>query len=153
MLTAATPTVAMIAMSRMTPIGMNHSVAKPTTLAASAEMPGTHNVRKARRDAVTGGIPWARPSRCMLTTWMPWLTAIAKTRKGTIADSGFMPPPAAPVMPSCQITVEIAVTSSISVGFQAPAYQRTRRAVTRTLIAKKASTACPPSTIAPTSGA
>ena len=101
---AATPRLAVTAISWMTRTSMNETVMKPTESEASATAPGSSRRRKLARAASGPGAPAATSARTELTICTPWLTPIAKTRKGTRMDIGSTPNPSAVSPPSCQTT-------------------------------------------------
>ena len=101
---AATPRLAVTAISLMTCTSMNEMVTKPTESEASATEPGSRRRRKLARAASWPLAPPATSARTELTICTPWLTPIANTRNGTRMDIGSTPNPSAVSPPSCQTT-------------------------------------------------
>ena len=101
---AATPMLAATAISWMTWIWMKRIVKNPMVSVASAMPPGTSSLRKLVRAADRLSAPSKISEPVELTICTPWLTAIAKTRKGTRIDMGSMPKPSSVMMPSCHTT-------------------------------------------------
>ena len=101
---AATPRLAVIAISLMTCTSMSEMVTKPTESEASATAPGSRRRRKLARAASSPLAPPAVSARTELTICTPWLTPIANTRNGTRMDIGSTPKPSAVSPPSCQTT-------------------------------------------------
>ncbi|MCY1458265.1 hypothetical protein D9M71_756310 [compost metagenome] len=79
----STPTQALIASSRITPISITSRVEKPTTLHSRAMEPGTNSRRKVAFAASMLESPWRRSATMVLIFWIAWLTPMAKVRNGT----------------------------------------------------------------------
>ena len=88
---AATPRLAVTAISLMTCTSMSEIVTNPTESEASATAPGSSRPRKAARAASIPAAPRATSARTALTIWTPWLTPMANTRNGTRIDIGSTP--------------------------------------------------------------
>ena len=101
---AATPRLAVIAISLMTCTSMSEMVMKPTESEASATAPGSRRRRTLARAASTPLAPPAASARTELTICTPWLTPIANTRKGTRMDIGSTPNPSPARAPICHTT-------------------------------------------------
>ena len=101
---AATPMLAVSAISWMTRTSISEMVMKPTESETSATEPGSSRRRKLARAASGALAPPITSARTALTICTPWLTPIANTRKGTRMDIGSMPKPSPVTAPSCHTT-------------------------------------------------
>jgi hypothetical protein len=90
-MTIATPMLAVIAISWMTCTGISRMVTKPTRSASSATIAGSSSWRNVRRAAPMLSRPSNTASFTALTFCTPWLTPMAKMRKGTSNPNGSMP--------------------------------------------------------------
>ena len=114
-ISTATPRLAVSARSWMTSMSITISTAKPTASASSAVSPARNRRRKVKRAATRRCAP--RPMSCMIPFIFcaPWLTPMAKTRKGTRIEYGSSSKPKAAIRPSSQTTAtsEQAITSAV----------------------------------------
>ena len=94
---------------------MTISAAKPTASASRAVSPAMNRRRNVHRAATQRDAP--RPMSCLMPFifWVPWLTPMANTRKGTSTENGFSVSPSMATRPSCQTTAitEHASTSAV----------------------------------------
>ena len=167
MMVSATPTVAVIASSRIIWIGITMIAPKPMQPASSATVPGISSAWKLRMAAVFGStacrafsrscstVPSSRPPkkispRKRLIICSPWLTAMAKIRNGVSMFIGSMPKPISFSAPSIQTTETSADSTVSEASFIELEYRYSSSQVKAMVIRKNLITLIAPSEMSPT---